>query len=165
MAQTEPVFEHLKRRDYNSVRQWAADHGRQTHVCYNADGLTPLHIAAEAGDLQALEALLPVETVNALSLRFATTPLIHASMNGHLPFVRRLVELGAQITYTDATQHTARFYAQHLGHWDVAEFLATKEPVDVLDSVSRWLGALVSPPERRQVQTQKRHVGRLNENL
>jgi ankyrin repeat protein len=77
--------------------------------------------------------------VNAIEVSWPhrSTALHRAAEEGDLAMVTVLVELGADLTVTDATFNgTPRGWAEHLGHAEVAEYLALAE-VDRPDDVMR----------------------------
>lgn len=64
----------------------------------NARGQTPLHIAAQKGDISIVRLLLDSKTVNVNAQDSSgATPLHLASENGHIEVVKLLVAHNAQL--------------------------------------------------------------------
>lgn len=66
------------------------------------------------------------ERVNHIDKLAAQTPLYYAARKGHLEMAKLLVEKGADIQHTDASNKTAVEVARKAKHGDVTEFLATE---------------------------------------
>ncbi|KJX95626.1 glycerophosphocholine phosphodiesterase Gde1 like protein [Zymoseptoria brevis] len=97
-------------------------------------GETALHIAARFGHEDCASALLaPVNGERQVNLELAEksyswTPLFIASVNGHLPIVKALIDAGARINKVDSSQWTPKEHAALRGHMDVAKYLAQFTP-------------------------------------
>ena len=87
-------------------------------------GLTPLHVAAEAGNAVQCTILLVIgANVNVGADHTGTTPLIFAASNGHTDCVRLLLEANAKVNGTDAWGSTALFKASSYNHKACVETL------------------------------------------
>jgi ankyrin repeat protein len=80
--------------------------------------------AVNRGDAEALEKLLargaPADATNDLLGR---TPLIIATMNGHVVLVRILLARGANVNISDMEGWTALRYARGFGYTDITQLL------------------------------------------
>lgn len=84
----------------------------------------PLLVAAERGDISALDALLSNRAAQP-DIRDACrwTPLMKAALNGHLEVVKRLVAAGAAIDAEDSGGYTAMMLAASNNHAEVVDYL------------------------------------------
>jgi len=99
--------------------------------------LTPLHRAAQAGDLQQVTALLdqgaPVDARD----QYAWTPLHRAAIAGQTAVVQLLLQRGADVAARGRYDMTPLHWASLRGHADVATaLLAARAPADALDFYS-----------------------------
>lgn len=99
-----------------------------------------LVLAAEAGDIKQVNALLPkmadAKKVNVLdSCRWS--PLMKAALNGHLPVVERLLLLGADVNLADKGGYQALHLAASNNHLAIVALLVAH-------------GAELDVPERTQ---------------
>ena len=86
---------------------------------------TALIDAVNRGDAETLEKLLARGmSADATNDLMGRTPLIVATMNGQVPFVRILLARGANVNATDMEGWTALRYARGFGYADIAELLA-----------------------------------------
>ncbi|XP_078621388.1 uncharacterized protein LOC144887843 [Branchiostoma floridae x Branchiostoma japonicum] len=91
-------------------------------------GLTPLHFAAAAGSIEAVEKLV-VEgyaNVNQAS-KGGTTPLMLACQYDHLDMVRYLIHCGADVNHSSNEGETALHVAAKLASPDVVKFVLDKD--------------------------------------
>jgi ankyrin repeat protein len=80
------------------------------------DGMTPLHQAAERGDISAVNQLLASGArVDAVTRIGSHTPLHIAATNGHALVVGRLLEAGANLNARTTTGATALHFAAAFG--------------------------------------------------
>ena len=86
-------------------------------------GSTPLHLAAQAGDVGSLRALLDAGTPVDVGDADNSTPLDVAAQSGQLDAVRFLVEHGADVRHSDNNGMTPLHFASYEGHADVAGYL------------------------------------------
>ena len=89
----------------------------------DANGDTPLCIAARNGSARSIDVLLSAKADPNRPNRFNDTPLMLASLNGNLDIVRKLVAAGAAI---DPPGWTPLIYAATGGHDAVGTFLAQR---------------------------------------
>ncbi|MDP2434633.1 MAG: ankyrin repeat domain-containing protein, partial [archaeon] len=91
-------------------------------VDYN--GLTPAHVAAFRGHLQALEHFFAAYSFDVnLQTQNRLTALHLAVLGGHLDVVRFLVHSGARVNHQDKNGATALMMATYLGHTAIVELL------------------------------------------
>lgn len=89
-----------------------------------ADGVSPLHVAAELDDSRLLRLLLARAPVDVdVRSQAGTTPLLVAADRGRLDAVRLLVEAGADVNARNAIADTALICAVRNGHRQVSELL------------------------------------------
>ena len=119
----------------------------------DAEGEIPLHTAARFGYLESAKALITSTSWQSVmldvpELTFDWTPLIVASVEGHLPLVEILARSGADTERTDASGWTATEHAALRGHLRVAEYLASrpisKSPLNGLQDLSKVLSKTLS---------------------
>ena len=93
-AQQESLLDAVRRGDTESVRSLLRS-GADANVA-QGDGITPLHLAAERGDLALAKLLLDAKArVEAKTRIGAYTPLHLASQGGHADVVEALLGAGA----------------------------------------------------------------------
>jgi hypothetical protein len=81
-----------------------------------ADGHTPLHLAASAGDLEACNALLDYVSAEVLNERYQT-PLIHlTNVRGKQPYAAIVSRLSSTVHARDPKGRTALMYAARGAH-------------------------------------------------
>lgn len=81
-----------------------------------ADGHTPLHLAASAGDLEACDALLNYVSADVLNAQYQT-PLIHlTNVRGKPPYAAIISRLRSTVHTRDAKGRTALMYAARGAH-------------------------------------------------
>lgn len=80
---------------------------------FDSLGRAPIHIAAASGDCETLRCLLALATCNreVIDLRRGATPLIWATVCGHIEIIELLLGAGANPHATDAKGYTALHYA------------------------------------------------------
>ena len=87
-------------------------------------GETALHLAAENGHTEAVEALLDVGAgINVLQST-AHTPLMYAAYNGQLEVVEFLIDQGAELNLRGDSHGTAIDHANDQNHPEIAELIA-----------------------------------------
>ncbi|KAM3927482.1 uncharacterized protein RB166_010157 [Leptodactylus fuscus] len=111
----------------NSLLHYAAHAGHIDEICrllqdgysvlsQNASGLTPLHMAAFGGNVQALEMLLSSQSINAINSQSIKdfTPLHEAVRGGSIETVKLLIEKGADANLQDQEGNTPLHLASYL---------------------------------------------------
>ena len=121
-----------------NIGKWTVCIGAQSSVAGMNDTASDLIDAAWRGDLSTLNALHSQSIVNVTQRSSGVWPLQFAARRGHLEFVKRLVELGADVDAVDAPQpgselnmdnwwENGGFRAMHLaarfGHVEIVDYL------------------------------------------
>jgi len=134
-------------------------------------GETALHIAARFGHEECARALLAANTSEArinieiAEKSFGWTPLFIASVNGHLPLVKQLVDAGAQISKHDNSSWTPQEHAALRGHIVIAQYLAQfTPPPSVQPSPDLAAQSSSSPPKSSASLEDRRSNGTSREN-
>jgi ankyrin repeat protein len=118
----------------------------------------PLHEAAAAGWLGAVEALLAAGANVAAKTATGETPLHLAARGGHTEVVRALLAAGADPDASDVRRKTPWLEAQSAGHAEAAALLAARAaPPDIVAALRSGRVDLV----RRLVEGDPRLLGRL----
>lgn len=92
---------------------------------YESSGISPIHAAAEIGNLPALKRLINFGAeVNAVTKNECkTTPLILASTLGHENIVEELIQRGADVNHKDLWGYSAIIKAASNGHISTVKLL------------------------------------------
>ncbi|KAI0973589.1 ankyrin repeat-containing domain protein [Xylaria arbuscula] len=119
-----------------------------------AQGQSAFHIAARAGRCDYMRVLVNASAPESLNLNIidshGRTPLIDASVRGHILIVELLLEAGADPFLMDNSGWTARKYAVHRGHLTTAELL----PKPGNSPVGKLRGSITtSPPASTSLNT------------
>lgn len=114
-------------------------------------GETALHLAARFGHLESAKALLETCSVGTVNLNmpentFGWTPILLASVDGHLPIVEFLVAAGADLTQPDSSGWTAIEHATLRGHMNIAKMLSAHTPAKKAPSVTK--SSLLDAPRK-----------------
>lgn len=100
----------------------------------DVQGETALHVAARFGHEECTQALLAAKdgphriNIEIAEKTYGWTPLFIASVNGHQPIVKLLVDAGAQTNKLDSSQWTPSEHAALRGHVALAKYLAQFTP-------------------------------------
>jgi ankyrin repeat protein len=95
----------------------------QEDSTHQQQGEPPLIVAAEAGDLAAIETLLSRKTDVDIRNDCYWTPLMTAALNGHTEVAQRLLQAGAQTELADKGGYTALMLAASNNHTEIVELL------------------------------------------
>jgi uncharacterized protein len=118
MAQASRLTSAVDRGDARSVQEMMKQGLEPNAVDERGDHV--LLIAARAGALPVVKALVDGKAKIELRTRHGDTAIMAASFNGHLPVVKFLRESGAAINYKG---WTPLLYAAHNGHTAVLKYL------------------------------------------
>ena len=94
------------------------------HARRARDRATPLHVAAAAGNLEAVKALLKRKCRVDVVDSNGATPLMHAAAAGAIDVCTRLVKSGADASKRDAAGRTASSWASKKSYGTMMRFLA-----------------------------------------
>ena len=94
------------------------------HARRARDRATPLHVAAAAGNLEAVKALLKRKCRVDVVDSNGATPLMHAAGAGAIDVCTRLVKSGADASKRDAAGRTASSWASKKSYGTMMRFLA-----------------------------------------
>ena len=101
---------------------WKKNKAKKT--TYDESGMSPLQVAAEAGDLAAVKACLEKGAgVDDVLHPKDRTALLWASDRGHLAVVRCLLAHGAHVDASDKRHRTPLFYATRQRHFAIVQAL------------------------------------------
>jgi ankyrin repeat protein len=103
----------VKARDAKAVRLLITQHAKVNAL--EPDGSTPLHYAANLGDLELVDLLLHAGANAKVANLFGVTPLSLACMNGSATVVERLLKAGADPNTTMSGGETALMTAARTG--------------------------------------------------
>lgn len=90
---------------------------------FDEDGLSPLWIAAERGDLKIVQSLLSAGAKNDKACKDGYTPLMVAAINGHKKVTQILLDAGADLDKTNNKGSFPLFLAAEYGHTEVVKAL------------------------------------------
>ena len=125
-------------------------------------GETALHVAARFGHVECARALLDATSGQKADIdipenTFAWTPLFIASVDGHLPIVELLIDVGADLEKVDLSGWTAKEHAALRGHLNIAHRLAELTAVRTIGvpEASSTLSASASPPNAQSLEDRR----------
>lgn len=87
----------------------------------NNSDLTPLHLAASFGRLNAIKILVQRASYVNRCDSSGQTALFKCSSKGHLDIVKLLIEIGADIEWTDNERQTPLFVAVEANHFNIVK--------------------------------------------
>ena len=123
---------------------------------YNDAGATPVMAAAEAGQLQAVQALIQKKAnVNKKHRDNGTTALMLAAKGGHAEIVDALLAAGAAVDVRDKDDRTAYSYAFQNNNFEVArkvKYIAANN-VELTSTASPAKGPKTAPHTGKQIRT------------
>ncbi|KAF3017163.1 Glycerophosphocholine phosphodiesterase [Neopestalotiopsis sp. 37M] len=118
----------------------------------DSQGRTPLYVAADAGDIEMIRALLNVPDgvhIDCSEYIYGWSPLIVASVRGHLDIAELLLQAGADRNVRDHRGWTAVEHASYRAHMKIVEALNPQFSLDIPTTPS-FQEASVSEPTIRQ---------------
>eukprot|EP00051_Salpingoeca_urceolata_P018377 m.257374 g.257374 ORF g.257374 m.257374 type:complete len:368 (+) comp19181_c0_seq7:208-1311(+) len=133
-----PLHLACSKQDNNNVVGQLLSAGASANLL-NRDGWNALHVACRAGDAESVALLLRQDPgcLHNVSTN-GRTPLMTASLHGHLAVVKLLLDHGAGINDVDSCRSSALFSAVAGGHPDVVEeLLARGADVTLCDRLQR----------------------------
>ncbi|KAF2668112.1 glycerophosphodiesterase GDE1 [Microthyrium microscopicum] len=94
----------------------------------NANGETPLHLAARFGHLESVDVILDqslgqIPNLEIAEYSYSWTPLFAASVNGHYAVVQALIAAGAMVNQHDSSGWSVTEHAALRGHLEIAKCL------------------------------------------
>ena len=130
-----PLHDAVRAGDLDSVNHFIAEHQGDAKADVNrasGSGVTPLHWAADGGDVAIAAALLAAGADVSLTTGGGQTPLHWAANGGHAAVVATLLAAGAEVNAKSDDGGTPLRFAAGGGHVSaVAELLAAGAEVDV----------------------------------
>lgn len=123
---------------WDDIANFLAKHSEEVQETYEWDGdeYTPLHYAAERGDLDLVEELVEERNVpvDIKTSQSSITPLQCAAVKAHLKVVRYLVSKGADVQAKDGKGAYVLHYAASGGDVNIVEHLLDQgAKIDVTD--------------------------------
>lgn len=120
-----PIFSLAIQGSIETLRVFLNAGANANQVCSLADfgDVTALHLAAETGQKECVDALLQAGAGADPRTKTAITPLHQASMNGHTDVVKVLLQAGANVNGKDDNGTTPLDFALHREQQQTAEVL------------------------------------------
>jgi ankyrin repeat protein len=127
--------------------------GASTRATTRLNNYTPLHLAAQAGHLAVIEALLKGGANASAATSNGTTPLMLAAASGNAAAVKLLVGKGADLNAVETNGQTALMFAAANDRPDVVKALVDAGADVKIASKVNDLAGLTAPEEDIQQQT------------
>ncbi len=119
------IHEAVRRGDQQAVRQMiSAD--RSLLAAKESDGSTPLHIAAQAGNLEMTKLLIDLGADVKLGDNENSNALHVAAIGGNTAVIDLLIAKGIDVNSTDVNGMNAMLFAASRNKWDIVQYLASK---------------------------------------
>jgi len=122
-ADSSPLIAAIKNQDHDAARALLKQPARASQV--ETDGTTPLHYAAEAGDLQLVQMLLKAGA-KPVANRYGITPLELAAERGDAPVIDALLQAGADAKGANKEGETYLMTAARSGSLESMRLLLTR---------------------------------------
>jgi ankyrin repeat protein len=126
-----------------------------------ADGVTPLHVAASRGNTATVCAIARPSTINAKT-QFGFTAVCAAAMNGHVSVVKELAVQGANLELGTNNNFTPLHLASEAGHFKVVQYLIKECHVRAQAKTNQGCTALMCATQNCHVKIIKYLVKRGN---
>ncbi|KAM3174258.1 hypothetical protein ACTXT7_010901 [Hymenolepis weldensis] len=142
--------------DIGIIKSLVEDYSAQVNLCAN-DGLTPLHLAAQAGRVDVAEYLLAHEADQRKQTKNGYTPLHEAAYRGSLPLVKLLLsKSGKEVAINSRTimGFTPLHLAAQQGHAQIVDLLLSAGADPNSRTMVAWIRLIV-------VVSYNRHKNRL----
>jgi ankyrin repeat protein len=123
VAADSPLIAAIKNQDHNAARALLKQPARASQA--EPDGTTPLHYAAEAGDLQLVQMLLKAGA-KPVANRYGTTPLELAAERGDAPVIDALLQGGADAKGANREGETYLMTAARSGSLEAMRMLLAR---------------------------------------
>ena len=142
-----------------SIAQHLLAHGANPNAT-SFDDWTPVHVAAQCGQLATLRFLL-LRGRHPIATKFGCfTPLHHAAQSGHLDVAKMLLDFNKKLDPAPSSEShpTPLFLAASNGHVDVFDYLNEKQPTGQATTAG-WLCERISIHKERCGPEDTAHVG------
>ncbi|WP_375603618.1 ankyrin repeat domain-containing protein [Wolbachia endosymbiont of Anurida maritima] len=103
----------------------------------NDKGNTPLHLAVEEGNLEAVKHLIEKGADLNAPDKHGWTPLYYAVYSGNIDVVRFLIDQGADYNITD-NEGTPVYYAFQYGHVRIVKYFVEEKSIDPMAPINEY---------------------------
>ncbi|GFR24743.1 hypothetical protein TNCT_330431 [Trichonephila clavata] len=103
----------------------------------NDKGNTPLHLAVEEGNLEAVKHLIEKGADLNVPDKHGWTPLYYAVYSGNINVVRFLIDQGADYNITD-NEGTPVYYAFQYGHVRIVKYFVEEKSIDPMAPINEY---------------------------